>query len=74
MSFSEEELFDYIEKNLSKKKLGEMKKVIDQDPVLIKEVEKIKQGISVGIKLTEYETKNTTLDFKLIKEKVDRPW
>ena len=72
MSFSEEELFDYIEKNLSKKKLGEMKKVIDQDPVLIKEVEKIKQGISVGIKLTEYETKNTTLDFKLIKEKVDR--
>ena len=48
-----------------------MKKVIDKDPALIKEIDQIKQGIAVGIKLTEYEAKNTTLDFKSIKEKVD---
>ena len=58
-------------KRISQKKLDEMKKVIDKDPALIKEIDQIKQGIAVGIKLTEYEAKNTTLDFKSIKEKVD---
>ena len=46
MDYSEDEIFDYVEKNLPKEKLEEMKKIIDANTGLKEKVLKIENGIA----------------------------
>ena len=72
MVYSEDEIFDYVEKNLPKEKLEEMKKIIDANAELREEVLKIENGIAIGMKLVQYEADNSNLNFDAVREKAEQ--
>ena len=72
MGYSEDEIFDYVEKNLPKEKLEEMKKIIDANAELKEEVLKIENGIAIGMKLVQYEADNSNLNFDAVREKAEQ--
>ena len=72
MAFSEEEIFDYVEKNLPKKKLEEMKKIIDANSELKEKVSNIEKGMAISIELARHEEERSELNFDGIMEEAEK--
>ena len=69
--FSEEEIFDYVEKNLPKK-LEEMKKIIDANSELKEKVSNIEKGMAISIELARHEEERSELNFDGIMEEAEK--